>query len=411
MDSEDLLKTRYDETPYRDQIFEDLDLSRLLGLAKLFALGPRDPKADDLRVLDLCCASGWHIRQQAARYPHVQFTGVDFSRAEIEAGNKAIAEDGATNVELIPADLREFEIRAGDYDLILCHGAFSWVPDEVKDRIFELCRMGLKRSGVAAIAYLTYPGWKQREALRELLAFRTAGIDEPQERIQQSALLLRLLHAGYSTQEESCHAQSLKEVVESMQRSSANVFLHDDLGGIHDPCYFIQFVEWASEWGMQYLSEVDLATMALAGLPPEAMEILQRLAPDFLETQQLIDFLVNRSGRMSLIVRDDAPIARELGVDRLRGLQFTTSLLYRGAPDPPPTEPQQFETLLGKTLELEDPCELALLHRMLDTTTHAPTLADLETGATEGNHSAPDVAQTLLSLIARGFAEPRLSMD
>ncbi len=104
MDSEDLLKTRYDETPYHDQVFEDLDLSRLLGLAKLFQLGPRDPKANDLRVLDLGCASGRHIRQQAARYPHVQFTGVDFSRAEIESGQKAIAEDGTTNVELILAD-------------------------------------------------------------------------------------------------------------------------------------------------------------------------------------------------------------------------------------------------------------------------------------------------------------------
>ena len=411
MDSEELQRARYDETPYRDQVFEDLDLSRLLGLAKLFQLGPPDPKAEDLRVLDLGCASGRHIRQQAARYPHVQFTGVDFSRVEIETGQKAIAEDGATNVELVSADLRDLEICTGDFDLILCHGAFSWVPDDVKERIFELCRTGLKRSGVAAIAYLTYPGWKQREALRELLAFRTADIDEPQERIRESALLLRLLHAGYSAQQENCHAKSLKEVVESMQRSSANVFLHDDLGGIHDPCYFIQFVEWASEWGLQYLSEVDLATMALAGLPPKAMGILQMLAPDFLETQQLIDFLVNRSGRRSLIVRDDAPIARELCVESLRGLQFTTSLRYVGAPDPPRAEPQRFETLLGKTLELEDPCWLAILRPILDPTTHAPTLPDLETGAAEGISTAKDVAQGLLALIARGLAEPRLSMD
>ncbi len=141
------------------------------------------------------------------------------------------------------------------------------------------------------------------------------------------------------------------------------------------------------------------------------MGILQMLAPDFLETQQLIDFLVNRSGRTSLIVRDDAPIARELCVDSLLGLQFSTGLRYVGAQDRPRAEHQRFETRLGKTLELEDPCQLALLHRMLDSTTRAPTLPDLETDAAKGNHPAPDVAQTLLSLIARGFAEPRLSMD
>ncbi len=359
--ADDRLKDRYDETPYRDHVYENLDLSRLLGLAKLFRLGPTAGAADGLRVLDLACASGKHLRQQAARYPRVQFTGVDFSRVEIEAGQKAISESRTGNVELILSDLRELEIRAGEYDLILCHGAFSWVSDEIKDRIFGLCRTGLKRSGIAAIAYLTYPGWKQREAIRELLAFRVRKIEAPQQRIAESALLLRLLHAGYAADEKSCHSQSLKEVVESMQGSSANVFLHDELGGIHDPCYFIQFVEWAAEWGMQYLAEVDLGTMALRGLPPEAEGLLQQLAPDFLETQQLIDFVVNRSGRTSVMVRDDAPIAPGLSVDQLSGLQFTTSLTpfggSVGAADSSHTGPQRFETAHGKTFELEESCD------------------------------------------------------
>ena len=186
----------------------------------------------------------------------------------------------------------------------------------------------------------------------------------------ESALLLRLLHAGYAADEKSCHSQSLKEVVESMQGSSANVFLHDELSGIHDPCYFIQFVEWAAEWGMQYLAEVDLGTMALRGLPPEAEGLLQQLAPDFLETQQLIDFVVNRSGRTSVMVRDDAPIAPGLSVDQLSGLQFTTSLTpfggSVGAADSSHTGPQRFETAHGKTFELEESCSLVLLQRMLE---------------------------------------------
>ena len=89
MTSDDLLKARYDETPYRDQVFEDLDLSRLLGLAKLFSLGPSLAEGQEIRVLDLACASGEHIRQQAARYPKVRFTGVDFSQIEIDAGLEA----------------------------------------------------------------------------------------------------------------------------------------------------------------------------------------------------------------------------------------------------------------------------------------------------------------------------------
>ena len=309
---------------------------------------------------------------------------------------------------MICSDLRDLDIAPGDFDVILCNGAFSWVADDVKERIFELCRLGLKRSGVAAIAYLTYPGWKQREAIRELLAFRTSDIKDPKERVRESALLLRLLHAGYSSNTEDCHAQSLKSVVESMQASAADVFLHDELGSVHDPCYFVQFVEWASEWGMQYLSEVDLGTMALDGLPSAAAGLLQQLAPDFIETQQLIDFMVNRSGRRSLIVRDDAPVARAHSVDALAGLEFTTRLRHSLERASTQTLARKFARADGQLFEMKDPCCLALLQRMLNDDSPAPTLAELQATAGEEGHGETEVEQALLSLIARGFSDPRL---
>jgi hypothetical protein len=74
----DLLQARYDETPYRDQVFPQLDASRLLGMAQLFQTAPGTQGSSEVRVLDLACASGGHIRSQAECYPAVQFTGVDF---------------------------------------------------------------------------------------------------------------------------------------------------------------------------------------------------------------------------------------------------------------------------------------------------------------------------------------------
>lgn len=410
MGSDELLKARYDETPYRDQVLHDLDLSRLLGLAQMFRLGPSERDHDEIRVLDLACASGQHVRQQAARYPGVRFTGVDFSKNEIDAGRKAIEESGAANVELVLSDLRKLEINPGEYDVILCHGVFSWVDDEVKERIFELCRFGLKRSGVAAIAYLTYPGWKQREAIRELLAFRVKEVDDPDQRVRESALLLKLLHAGYSAAGEDCHAKYLKSVVADMQGSAVNAFLHDELGSVHDPCYFVQFVEWAREWGMQYLAEVDLGTMALDGLPPNTAGLLQELAPDFLETQQLIDFMVNRSGRLSLIVRDDAAIDRALSADTLDGLEFTTNLLPVGDQSLAETGERNFTQLDGKTFSVEDPCSVALLGRMQADDSDPPTLDELKAATGEQGHKGRDTEQALLHLIARGFAIPRRTM-
>ena len=292
--------------------------------------------------------------------------------------------------------------------MILCSGAFSWVPDDVKGRIFELCRKGLKPTGVAAIAYLTYPGWKQPEAIRELLAYRVRGIRDPQERVRQSALVLRLLRAGYAAHAESSHAQGLMKVVETMQRSSANGFLHDELGEIHDPCYFTQFVEWAGEWGLQYLSEADLGTMALGGLPPAAASLLQRLAPDFLETQQLIDFVVNRSGRVSLLVRDDAPVGRELSADCLDALRFRAALLEVTPKNAPAGSPRSFETLQGVRIEVEDELDLLLMHGLREANEGGTSLPALEAHAVSAGRDRKEVTRSLMGLIARGYVDPLL---
>jgi SAM-dependent methyltransferase len=131
----DSLQAIYDSTPYRDQFFHEFDLARLLGFAELFGVRKPGSSPSGLRVLDLGCATGVHLRRQASRYPHVQFTGIDFSHEEIELGQKEIATAGLENVDLITADLREVEIESGEFDLIVSHGIFSWVPDEVKERM------------------------------------------------------------------------------------------------------------------------------------------------------------------------------------------------------------------------------------------------------------------------------------
>ena len=129
----DSLQASYDDTPYLDQFFREFDLSRLLEFAQLFGIRKPDASQRALRVLDLGCATAVHLREQARRYPNVRFMGIDFAQAEIEIGQKVIADEGLENVDLICADLRAVEIEPGEFDLIVSHGIFSWVPDDVKE--------------------------------------------------------------------------------------------------------------------------------------------------------------------------------------------------------------------------------------------------------------------------------------
>lgn len=402
----DGLQHSYDETPYLDQHYPLFTLDLLLGHAQLFGLAPPGATSRGVRVLDLGCASGHHVRSEAKKHPEARFTGVDFSTAEIELGRKALAEDRTRNVELVAADLRSIEVEAGVYDVVLCHGVFSWVPDEVKERILMIARRALAPTGVAAIAYLTYPGWKQREAVRELLLMNDRRDAPAAERLQDAARMLRVLRAGYLARKEDPHAAGLLAVVESMQQSPENAFLHDELGGIHDPCYFLQFVEWAGECGLAYLAEADLGTMSADTGGAGAAESLDQLAPDLLEAQQLVDFVVNRSGRASLLVRDDARPDHRVGAAVLEALHFGTrwwnvTPLNAGA-----AAPCVFESPTRRRLETRDERVVAILRALTADRTHALSWHDLIVAC--GAPAEPGVVErTLGALIAQGIVEPR----
>lgn len=57
------------------------------------------------------------------------------------------------------------------FDYIIVHGIYSWVPDNVKDKILEICRENLTSNGIAYISYNTYPGWKSREVARDIMLY------------------------------------------------------------------------------------------------------------------------------------------------------------------------------------------------------------------------------------------------
>ena len=97
------------------------------------------------------------------RLPGSQFLGIDFVGAEIEAGQALAAEAGLENAKFEQADLLSWQPGDEKYDYIIAYGLFSWVPDQVKDRLFQVCRECLAPDGMACISYMTYPGCKQPE--------------------------------------------------------------------------------------------------------------------------------------------------------------------------------------------------------------------------------------------------------
>jgi len=65
---------------------------------------------------------------------------------------------------LLHGDIARLDLAAmGEFDFIICHGVYSWVPDEVQEAILAACGRLLSPTGVAYVGYNTYPGWRAKE--------------------------------------------------------------------------------------------------------------------------------------------------------------------------------------------------------------------------------------------------------
>lgn len=321
----DQLQQSYEDVPYPDLCYTQTHPDRLATLATF--LGMRPAAIGTCRVLELGCASGGNLIPMAYGLPGSQFLGIDFSAAQISAGKKNIEALGLGNIELRQADILSLPAELGEFDYIIAHGVYSWVPPAVRDQLLAICRESLSADGVAYISYNTLPGWHMLGALRNMMLFHSRKTTDPQERVAQSRELLDFLTEAVPTGDDPygtflqaygnmIHAYSSFVTQErEHEHSGHELLLHDELEAVNDPVYFHQFASHATEHGLQYLVEADFARVVPTNFPPPVAKRLMKMSSDIIEVEQYMDFLRNRTLRQTLLCHQDVNIQRALRPD------------------------------------------------------------------------------------------------
>ena len=129
------------------------------------------PKIETSRVLELGCASGGNLIPHAVNYPKGQYVGVDLSKTQIDSGLEQVKSLGLKNIELKCCSITDIDESFGKFDYIICHGVISWVPDFVRDKIFEISSKNLSKNGIAYISYNTLPGWNMVRSIRDMMLY------------------------------------------------------------------------------------------------------------------------------------------------------------------------------------------------------------------------------------------------
>jgi SAM-dependent methyltransferase len=336
------LRQQYESLAYVPTIHPNTSPDWLSVIGRLLGLPAAAPTA--CRVLDLGCGQGTDLIVKAAKFPNSHFTGVDFSSPDIDTARRLAAEAGVKNVEFHQADLLEWELDGPPFDYIIAYGLFSWVPDEVKERLLKITARCLAPDGIACISYLTYPGCKQAEALRDLMELR-AGMATGLEKARIAREVLGLLDRAYTALPKKAYSASMLEQVRRISTKEDNFLLHDDLGLVRDPVYFLQFVNMAADHGLHYLGDTEFQSLLVDNLPPETTRDFSNLGLDRLESQQFTDFVLDRSFRCTLLTHPQPDPIGQLHPAVMRELCFASELQPKDPSVQPGAKEAEFITL------------------------------------------------------------------
>ncbi len=142
----------YDEVPYSSFTFPQTRPDRLATLGAFHGMQPAAPES--CRVLELGCGDGTNLLSFAYILPGSSFLGVDLSRVHIDSANRAAGELRLKNLEFHCDDVMNLtRDGVGEFDYIIAHGLFSWVPEAVRTRILEIYAECLAPHGVGYISY------------------------------------------------------------------------------------------------------------------------------------------------------------------------------------------------------------------------------------------------------------------
>ena len=115
-------------------------------------------------------------------------------------GEKIIESANINNITLKQADIIDLDEKEGEYDYIIVHGIYSWVPENVQEKILKICGRSLSPQGIAYISYNTYPGWKMNSMIRDMMLYHTRGIKEPNEKANQGRALIAFLSEAVTSE-------------------------------------------------------------------------------------------------------------------------------------------------------------------------------------------------------------------
>lgn len=319
------MSTAYDLYLYPTKAQPQLWIGNLHTVAFLKGFQPRP--LGRARVLEVGCGTGMNLLPMAASLPEAEFVGVDLAAQPILLAKQLAARFGVSNVRFHQADIQEMADDFGQFDYILAHGFYSWVPPSARESLWRVARGSLSAQGLLQVSYNALPGALQMKYLREFCQLHMRRFADRETQLREAWNLVTTL-ASMKDADNPLAMAAAQTVAKGFATA-----IHDEFASINDPFYLEQVVEAAAAWQLRYVADAVQKFMLGLQRLPEGQALLESLPPgDELLHEQYRDFLSYRGFRQSIFT----PMACEPEPvrygERLRQC-YLASPLRAGSPD------------------------------------------------------------------------------
>lgn len=343
-------QTDYDVVAYPSYTHPQTLPDRLAVIAGLFGLDPAPPTR--CRVLELGCGNGTNLIPMAWALPKSEFTGIDLAAKPIASGNEMLQALGVSNTRLVHGSITGIDKTWGEFDYIIAHGLYSWVPADVQEHLLKICRDHLSPQGIAFVSYNALPGCQLRKMLRDMMLFHVRGFNSPEDRIKQSLALVRFLADAQDT--DDGYRLWLKAEAKRITEHSEGHLYHDELAEFNEPLYFSQFMERAARHDLQYVGEADYFEMSDHIFKDAVQKTLDQLSGNRILREQYLDFLKCRRFRQTLLCHRDASVQPEASPDQISRFFISSAAESHNSLTPgKPGSRHEFVTPKGAKIETD----------------------------------------------------------
>ena len=347
----------YDDLPYESLPLPDTHPDYLRAIARLY--GVEAAPMASCRVLELGCAGGGNLLPLAWYFPGSQCVGVELAQGHVAEANALIAALGLSNAQVLHRSITDDLDDLGEFDYIIAHGVFSWVPRAVQDRLLAICGRQLAPNGIAYISYNTLPGWHVRGLLRDALLSYCSPNGRASARLAQAHALFDLLEPALRAN-SSLEAQLALQEIDYLRRAAPSYVYHEYLEETNEPLLFSSFMQRAQQADLAYLADAELWTMFPDTLGADAAPSFAAM-PERLQQEQMLDLARLRKFRRSLLVRNTVSVRATPDWTVLETLHYFADLSSTAEIDLGSAVAQDFNHASGQRYAVSQPLSKAAL--------------------------------------------------